>query len=841
MKGSQDLFLKFIGGYRTTFYIPVYQRNYNWEIDNCKRLYDDLIKVNKSNLKSHFFGCVVSQYLPSGKGYKRTIIDGQQRLTTVSLLLLAMRHIILDEKLENVNESYAEELYESYIINKWENPGDKIKLIPAKNDRETYKRIVNHDQVDGTSHMVLNYLYFYERLLKREISIEDLYGAINKLEIINIDLEAEDDAQLIFESLNSTGLDLAEGDKIRNYILMDLSDEEQEDYYEQFWNPIEENTSYQVDEFIRHYLSIKNQKIPVLNKIYATFKDYAEQNKLTIKKLLVDLKRYSNYFKILTQAASKNKALNKVIRRLDHLETSVTYPFFFEVLRLNEENMIDDKKVVEVFECIESYVVRRMLCNVPTNAMNKMFVGLHREIMTYDSTANDYVKKLYYCLLVKKENVRFPDDEELKNSVRTRDVYNMKAKNKVYLLERFENQSTLEDKDVYSHVEDKTYSIEHIMPQNLTEAWKEELGSDYQNIHDTWVHRAANLTFTAYNSKYSNRSFEEKKTMPNGYLQSGIRMNQWIAKNDHWGVKELKERSKNLEEEAVNIWKYPERSYVPDQKKKESYTLKDSEVIDFTGKKLARYRFLGTEYSVRGWMDMIENVVRDLYFREPELLIKLSDSANEEFKKSYYLSDKKVGYTRPVEIENGIYLEQNTSTITKCKILSLLLQTFKIDESKLEFFFYDDQKKKDETLQDKVYKAFWKQALPKLKEAFPTVAYAIPKNKNYFNIPTGIKGIFLGAVLNKSLIRVSLHIEKSKKEENKLIFDNIFAHKEEIEKELKTAMIWDRGDKKITSQISITLDLSISDLDHWDKIVDFMNEWFQKLNDQIVNKYLKNS
>lgn len=248
-------------------------------------------------------------------------------------------------------------------------------------------------------------------------------------------------------------------------------------------------------------------------------------------------------FAILLDGKSGSAALDACIDRLNRLETTVTRPYFLEVLRLYSENKLTLAQVTEIFLTMENYLFRRTMCDLPTNALNKIFLMLHREIVRYDGTEDNYVEKLKYALLSKKERARFPDDEEFKAAFAERPVYLMNSKNKIYILERFENFGTSEDKDVYRHCDDGTYSIEHIMPQHLTPVWQKELGDDYEQIHELWLHRMANLTLTAYNSKYSNSSFTEKKTMQNGFDDSGIRMNTWIAKKDKWTLNRIRKNT----------------------------------------------------------------------------------------------------------------------------------------------------------------------------------------------------------------------------------------------------------------------------------------------------------
>ena len=243
--------------------------------------------------------------------------------------------------------------------------------------------------------------------------------------------------------------------------------------------------------------------------IYINFKDFVELGKIETESLLAEMPAYAKRYQILLDGNSGSAALGACIDRLNRLETMVIRPYFLEVLRLYNENKLTLAQVTEIFLTTENYLFRRTMCDLPTNALNKIFLMLHREIIRYDGTEDNYVEKLKYALLSKKERARFPDDEEFKAAFEERQVYLMNSKNKIYILERFENFGTSEDKDVYRHCDDGACSIEHIMPQHLTPVWQKELGDDYEQIHEQWLHRMANLTLTAYNSKYSNSSFTE--------------------------------------------------------------------------------------------------------------------------------------------------------------------------------------------------------------------------------------------------------------------------------------------------------------------------------------------
>ena len=514
MKGSEAKLLEYMEGAKKRFVIPVYQRNYDWKTENCKQLYDDLVKVVKYNRKSHFFGSIVSSYQPNGRYTEYLVIDGQQRLTTVSLLLLAMYTLIKEGKVHPQTETMAQEIFEDYLVDKHQPKETRIKLKPVKNDRAAFEKLFDSDdENDKQSNLTYNYEYFYNRIQKEEISIEELYDALFTLEIINIELTPDDDPQLIFESLNSTGMALSEGDKIRNFILMGLPSQKQNDYYEKYWNKIELCTNYDVSMFVRDYLSVKQQAIPSMSKIYVTFKAYVEEKSIETEELLKDLLNYAKWYELLLKCKTEDKKLNACIYRLNRLETTITKPFFLEVLRLwaKPSPSLTLQDVREIFLLTENYLFRRSICDLPTNALNKIFLMLHKEIVRYDGSETDYVEKFKFALLSKTERGRFPRDDEFSEALGTRQIYLMNIKNKAYILERFENYGIDEDKDIYRHLDEGTYSIEHIMPQHLTPAWVTALGDDYEDIHETWLHRLANLTLTAYNSKYSNNAFHEKR------------------------------------------------------------------------------------------------------------------------------------------------------------------------------------------------------------------------------------------------------------------------------------------------------------------------------------------
>lgn len=841
MKGTECKFIKYMEGADKRFVIPVYQRNYDWKTENCKQLYDDLVKIIKEHRKSHFFGSLVSVYNPDGHNEEFLIIDGQQRLTTVSLLFLAMYNLIDKGIIVSETANLKQRIFEEYLVDKWKPEDTRIKLKPVKNDQKAFGKLFS----DSTEHiresnLTVNYDYFYDRIQKQEITIDQLYDAICCLEIINIRLDRDDNPQLIFESLNSTGLDLSEGDKIRNFILMGLPPKEQEVYYEKYWNKIEVCTKYDVSAFIRDYLSVKQQIIPQQKKIYINFKEFVELGKIETESLLVEMLAYAKRYQILLDGKSGSAVLDTCIDRLNRLETTVTRPYFLEVLRLYSENKLTLAQVTEIFLTMENYLFRRTMCDLPTNALNKIFLMLHREIVRYDGTEDNYVEKLKYALLSKKERARFPDDEEFKAAFAERPVYLMNSKNKTYILERFENFGTSEDKDVYRHCDDGTYSIEHIMPQHLTPVWQKELGDDYEQIHKLWLHRMANLTLTAYNSKYSNSSFTEKKTMQNGFDDSGIRMNTWIAKKDKWTLKEIEERNEHLMGRALMIWARPTTAFKPVEKQLDSCTLEDDEIL--SGRLIARFSYKNTEQPVTSWVEMYQKVLKILYAEDKTIITKLAVSSEDNI--ALHFSMNPTEFTKNVEIGDGIFVWTNTNTQSKLSVLKRIFKLYGADPSDLVFYLRDENGNAEDEVgtHNELRRRYWAFALEYIHEMHGDASFSNvhPSKENWISGFFGVSGFSLNCVANYDCARVEFWLGKADKAANKKAFDLLYSHKDEIETTLGISLKWNRNDDVKSSKIYCQLDnVSIENEVDWLQMARFHAEWSKKFYDVIVPYLLK--
>lgn len=842
MQGNSEQLTSYLEGNKVRFLIPVYQRKYEWKEENCLQLYLDLCKVSRENRPSHFFGSVVANVISNQGVFEHHVIDGQQRITTIMLLLLAMYRLLDEGKLNSADESRKAEIYETYLISKFKHGEDRFRLVPVAADRDAYHKLFGDPvDFDRSSKLTNNYYFFYNLLLREEISLDDLYDAVNKLEIINITLEQGDNAQMIFESLNSTGMALEEGDKIRNYVLMGQEPSAQNQLFEDYWKKIEICTQDKVSDFVRDYLSIKQLSTPNLNNVYPAFKKYVADQQLSIKAVLEELLKYSRYYqKLLTCKSGLNSnQLDDCLYRLQRLEVTVVRPFFMEVLRLHDENKISTDDVLQIFLITETYLFRRNICDVPTNALNKIFVTLSKEIIRYDNSTDDYLNKFIYALESKKESGRFPNDEEFTRALDNKQVYLMRGRYKTYLFERFENHETVEVKDVYTLLDNNIYSIEHIMPRHLTTQWQEDLGTSYKEIHETWLNRLGNLTLTGYNPNLSNKTFLEKRDAETGgYKISGLRMNQKIAQLDHWGPEEMESRSQEMVQQALGIWSYPESTFVPSGKEYETYSL-DDEDVDLTGRDLVKFSYKSVEQPVNSWADMIEQIIRTLHQQDKSVLTSIAFGGEGSFELGNYISNEPAKLRSPLEIDNGIFIEKNTSTAYKLTVLRRLFSLYHTDPLDLVFYLRDAEIETVSEEGRKAYrKRYWDMALPKIQEAHSdTGCYknCKPGTSNNIGGFFGIGGFCILCTANYDYASVDLWLGSSNQYKNKQFFDYLYAQRTSIESKLGVALNWYRADNYRASSITLRLDnVGITNEIDLPKIASFHAEWSKKFYDTFV-------
>ena len=685
MDGNKQYLTDLIEGKLTRFVIPVYQRNYDWKPENCGRLFDDLVEVAKTGRKEHFFGSIVSQ-TPRGT---RVVIDGQQRITTVFLLLAAIRAQLKAGAITADDKELAEDIEDYYLLDKKHKKEQKLRLKLVKSDSEAFKAILDEkeDEYIQGSNVTQNFLYFCGRLAGMDdVSVDGLVQAIKSLCVIDIKLDEADDAQLIFGSLNSTGLDLSEADKIRNHVLMNLDQERQESYYEDFWNKIELNTDYEVSEYIRFYLAARQGKTPAIKRVYPAFRAYANKNfhdpeggvlEIKTRDLLEELLRYSKHYRSSAHPDTGSTDIDAALRAIRLFDASVTLPYVLNLLEYRAQGRIDDDSVAAVLRTIDSYLFRRWVCGVPANALNKIFETLHGDALKGVGDGASYVEVAKYLITHKGGTGRYPEDNEFLYALNTRDFYRI-GNRKFYLYDKLENGNSLERLKVVEGLESGSFSVEHVMPQTLSAQWKKALGDDWERIHEEWLHKMANLTLTAYNSDYSNRLFEQKRDMEDGFKESGFRMNQWIAQQDVWGEAQMKEREKMLEEQFLLLWPYPTTTYVPQKAMPETAALDSG--AEFTGRRIAAFSFMGVRYVASQWNDMLARVLQLVHELEPAKIHSLVDATG--FPANAFRGEDAPGHTM---IAKGVYARTASSTAAKIDLLKSVFTVCGIDPEELVF------------------------------------------------------------------------------------------------------------------------------------------------------------
>ena len=566
MKASERKITKLFSESDTVFSIPVYQRDYNWQEKQCQRLFKDILQTGKNEkVSSYFLGSIV--YIHDGiygVGEKEFhVIDGQQRMTTLTLLFLAIYF-----KLKGtILAKDADKIYNQYVVNPYSEKEIKLKLLPPEENLYILNKIshnkFNELEAFQDRNMLKNYLFFEKEL--ENLSFDDmkhLSNGIEKLIYIDIALEkGKDDPQKIFESLNSTGLDLSQGDLIRNYILMDLERGEQNRIYKEIWIPIENNckvsdgseiTSY-VSDFIRDYLTLKTEKISSKPKVFETFKAYYEKEN---DEKLEDMKKYSEaYSYIIKPSLEKDRDIQRELDYLKSLDKTVINTFLIGILKDYKDNILEKDELVNMLILLQSYLWRRYITEKPTNALNKIFQGMYGKI----SRSGNYYENLIDILMAED----FPTDEELESALKLKNVYKDKEKLN-YVFKKLENYNHNELIDF----ENEKITIEHIFPQKPNKAWKENYSDNELEQMISFKDTISNLTLTGSNSNLSNKAFHEKRDDEvHGYRNSKLYMNKYLGRLEEWNLLSMEARFESLYDDIIKIWKRPEDKATNDMEK----------------------------------------------------------------------------------------------------------------------------------------------------------------------------------------------------------------------------------------------------------------------------------
>jgi uncharacterized protein with ParB-like and HNH nuclease domain len=839
MHAQEKQFLHFLEGVDKKFVIPVYQRNYDWRIEHCEQLFNDLLDIKKYNFRNHFLGSIVYVYDDSRPGMEFLIIDGQQRIATISLLLLAIHNLIEKGEIEFKAELLKEQIKELYLIDKYSKGEKRIKLKPIKDDNEAFVELFNNNPEEyiSKSNITTNYKYFLNKIKESKILADDLFEAIKKLMIVDIKLNnSDDDPQLIFESLNSTGLSLSQADLVRNFILMGKPLDIQEEYYKLYWNPIEKNTQYKVDSFIRDYLTLKERIIPNKDKIYISFKKYVQKNYPNgdIENLLKELLKFSKYYKRIAFSQDNDLKVNKILKRINNLDVTVSYPFLLEIFDYYEDKVISNGNLINILYIIETYAFRRLICNVPTNALNKVFATLGREIKKHADFKENYFEIFKYILINKKYSQRFPTDDEFSEMLKSRDIYNLKSKNKLHLLERLENYDNVEKVSVEELLNEGKINIEHIMPQTLSVKWKGSLGENWEEVHNKYLNTLGNITLTGYNSKMSNRPFIEKRDIEKGFKDSKLSLNKFLRNLDYWDENTINKRANKLKGVALKIWLYPTTEY--ESRILEAYRYNLSEDYNFTGEKIKSFILINQEYPVKSWKDFYQTLAINLYDLAPDIFNSfLGDGDFTDGRKM--ISVKMKDLRNPLKVTDNIYLESNLSAESIVNMTRLMLRKYDIEEDEVVVILTEKEEILSETQKKRI--DFWKGLLEINKNK--TKYFANSKAKKYYDIhcSSGVAGIGYYYTIKQESVSIGLSISRDTKEKNDNIFHKLLENKKEIEKTFGEDLFW-FNDKNIKVS-AIYKQYNYAGLKNEDKWKELQNDMVNdmiKLTD-IFDEYIK--
>lgn len=625
MKATETNLLKFLKK-SPQFVIPIYQRNYSWTEAQCQQLWSDLLRSGRDEqINGHFIGSIV--YVERGLSTVTTqeallVIDGQQRLTTCTLLIAALaKHFEANQLPELLDSFSARKLHNYYLLNPEEDGERHYKLILSETDKKTLLAIIKSAPMPAeiSTRIEQNYTLFQALINKHQDELKAICQGLAKLLIVEVSLDrTQDNPQLIFESMNSTGLELSQADLIRNYILMGLEPKLQTELYQSYWRPMEKSFGQKAyvthfDPFMRHYLTAKTGEIPNVREVYAAFKAFARASQLDTTALVADIHAYASYYCAMALGAETESKLKEAFHDLRELKVDVAYPFLLDVYHDYKQARLAADELVSIVRLVESYVFRRAICAIPTNSLNKTFPGLSRTLKK-----DRYLESVRAAFLLLPSYRRFPGDEEFQRELKQRDLYNFRSRS--YWLRRLENHGRKE------RIVVEDYTIEHILPQNevLSSAWQAELGPDWQQTQQKYLHTLGNLTLTGYNSEYSDYPFAYKRDQvinadgkKIGFKYSALNINEGLGEVEKWDESAIKTRAERLAREAAKVWAAPQL---------------DSSVLDAYRPSATN---AGQHYGIDDHPHLTSGTIRTLFDALRKEILELDPCIYEEYLKLY--------------------------------------------------------------------------------------------------------------------------------------------------------------------------------------------------------------
>lgn len=612
------------------YILPLFQRSYSWDKKEWDVLWEDLCELSEiENPRSHFIGSIVNMpttSVPEGVS-KYMLIDGQQRITTVFIILALLR----DLAKQNDEIEFAEEINNTLLVNPYKRGNDYYKLMPTQIDREEFQKLIQNKLDGNESQIKKAYNYFDSKLKRNPIEKDKLKKLItNYLSIVSIVLDNDDNPYLVFESLNAKGRPLTQADLIKNYFFMRIHYDQQNDVYTRYWQPMESRLGDRLTDYIRHYLMMEGS-IVKQNDVYHSLKEKVDQNNAI--EYLKNLSNTSTYYqKLIAPENENNLLIRKYLVRLNRIEVTTAYPLLLNFYKSYASNSIDSAQFTELLKLLENYLIRRFVCGMPTNQLNKVFPTLIIALIT------NYQRKYIEGMRTILPSKGYPKNSAFRKSILESKLYgggDRSIKTKL-ILESIEESFAHREAVPFSNL-----SIEHVMPQTLSEWWQHYLGEEWEVVYELQLHNIGNLTLTGYNSELSNDDFHSKKKL---YADSHLEINKYFANITDWKKLDIERRARTLSEIMINIWPY----FGTDDPE-------GIEIQDVTGTTPQVLTIMGQYFSVNNWRDVLENTLNVLADVEPdtfELLIN-------EYPR--FLSKDK-GKLRAIrELKNGCFVEVNLS------------------------------------------------------------------------------------------------------------------------------------------------------------------------------------
>lgn len=671
----------FIGTNKVLFRIPVYQRNYDWSESNCNRLLDDIYGIMQSGDK-HFLGTIVFMAAKSG-GFalqEYIIIDGQQRLTTLMLILKALSVVA-----ESVGDDCYHEIEEQYLHNKYCDEEFKVKLKPIKSDNNQFLLLLEDkiDEMDEDTHIYHNFMLCkerFERWAERGINPSQVLDALTKLEIVEIVLtKGEDDPQVIFESINSTGLELSNADLIRNYLLMNADD--QEKLYENYWLYIEKTLRNKMDysnldAFFMQYIVYKTSKPVNSRQLYNSFVKLFKDSGYSQESILKELRYYAEIFGAFVYGSAKySERINRLLYRLRVLNQTTCYPFLLHVFDDYHQGVIDEETVEKILQFILAYLLRRMVCGVPSNTLRGLFTYLYNRIFKVASNKQKYYETLNKFLFTVSSKDVIPSAGEFERALQKANIYGNNALCRFLLLD-------IENGDGKEILQAENLTIEHIMPQTLSADWSHIRPEE----HEEYLHTLGNLSVTGYNSELSNKSFAEKQDIIRENSKAVI-LNSDVLDKESWNIANIQVRAKRLA--GIVMTRYKIDRIVDDSIEFEYIEMLTLDNYDeVTGKKLVSFKLFGETYRQNKYALMLLDVIKLLDKKSPGKLQTLAEnnySFNSTKRKHVHLNIDGSGMRWPWKVTDGIYLEANLSAWSCIRFIENLLSEFGFEKDQFSF------------------------------------------------------------------------------------------------------------------------------------------------------------